>query len=79
MAGFLLDNRSGAYRLAGRVYPGDLVKGTARAAAAGGKVSLVYQGTFLAKPRARDGLCRQPGVPRDGAGRARSGRQPGKR
>jgi translocation and assembly module TamB len=45
MAAFLLDNRSGAYRLAGQVFPADLVKGTA-AAAAGGKVSLVYQGTF---------------------------------
>lgn len=45
MAAFLLDNRSGAYRLAGQLFPADLLKGTA-AAAAGGKVSLVYQGTF---------------------------------
>ena len=45
LGAFLLDNRSGNYRLAGQVFPADLVKGTA-AAAAGGKVSLVYQGTF---------------------------------
>lgn len=57
LAGFLLDNRSGAYRLAGRVYPGDLVKGVAAQALGTGTgagkshdphVSLVYQGTFLA-------------------------------
>lgn len=45
LGAFLLDNRNGAYRLAGQVFPADLVQGTA-AAAAGGKVSLVYQGTF---------------------------------
>ncbi|WP_225204874.1 translocation/assembly module TamB domain-containing protein [Novosphingobium huizhouense] len=45
LAAFLLDNRAGQYRLAGQVFPADLLGGTARAAV-GEKLSLVYDGTF---------------------------------
>ncbi|BEV01672.1 translocation/assembly module TamB domain-containing protein [Novosphingobium olei] len=44
-AAFLLDNRAGQYRLAGQVFPADLLKGSARGAV-GDKLSLVYDGTF---------------------------------
>ncbi len=45
LAAFLVDNHSGQYRVAGQVFPADLLKGSARAAI-GQKLSLVYDGTF---------------------------------
>lgn len=45
LAAFLLDNRAGQYRLAGQVFPADLLTGSARGAV-GEKLSLVYDGTF---------------------------------
>lgn len=54
LGAFLLDNKAGQYRLAGQLFPADLVTGTV-AGAAGGKVSLLYQSTF-AKSRADGSL-----------------------
>lgn len=45
LAAFQIGNRSGMYRLAGQVYPGDLVSGSL-ARAIGPKLSLLYDGTF---------------------------------
>lgn len=44
LAAFLLDNRAGQYRLAGQVFPNDLIAATARKAV-GRKLSLVAEGT----------------------------------
>ncbi|MES2302613.1 MAG: hypothetical protein V4521_11185 [Pseudomonadota bacterium] len=45
LAAFQLGNRSGAYRLAGQAWPGDLVKGTP-GRAIGQALSVLYDGTF---------------------------------
>ncbi|MDT0508791.1 translocation/assembly module TamB domain-containing protein [Novosphingobium sp. MMS21-SN21R] len=45
LAAFQLGNRSGAYRLAGQAWPGELVKGTA-GRAIGQALSVLYDGTF---------------------------------
>lgn len=44
LAAFLLDNRAGQYHLAGQVFPGDMLTGSARAAV-GERLSLVAEGT----------------------------------
>jgi hypothetical protein len=44
IAGFLLDNRAGRYRLAGQIFPRDLLTGTARQAV-GEKLSILAEGT----------------------------------
>ena len=45
LAAFQLENRSGAYKLAGQAWPGELLKGMA-GRAVGQALSIVYEGTF---------------------------------
>ncbi|MBA4353147.1 MAG: hypothetical protein C0409_00505 [Novosphingobium sp.] len=58
LAAFQLENRAGAYRLAGQAWPGGMLKGTA-AQAVGQALSVLYDGTFAAN--AFDGRLRVAG------------------